>query len=153
MSIHFVDSNVFYYHLLQDRTYGPRATGILNRIWEGENAATSVIVISELVSLFEFRILQARKRKDLSQTEKEYIVERFKEAIHALYRLITTLTYLRKLDCTPRDAFDAFTYRSKYGLNFNDALNVAIMKRNNISEIYSFDKAFDKIPWLKRKAH
>jgi len=29
LEIHFVDSNIFYYHLLQDKVYGPRATGII----------------------------------------------------------------------------------------------------------------------------
>jgi len=33
----------------------------------------------------------------------------------------------------------------------NYVTNVAVMERNNVSGIYSFDKAFDNIPWLKRK--
>jgi len=32
MEIHFVDSNIFYYHLLQDKVGGPRAIGIIRRI-------------------------------------------------------------------------------------------------------------------------
>ncbi|MEM3005363.1 MAG: PIN domain-containing protein [Candidatus Bathyarchaeia archaeon] len=44
----------------------------------------------------------------------------------------------------------AFTYRLRYGLGFNDATNVAIMERKNISKLYSFDKVFDNVPWLKR---
>ena len=151
MEIHFVDSNVFYYHLHQDKTYGPRATGIMRRIRDGEEAATSVIVVSELVSLFEFRIVQSRKREDLSQTEKDYIAKRFEEAISDFYNLITALAYLSKLDCTWDTALKAFAYRSSYRLDFNDAINLAVMERNNIRNIYSFDKAFDNVPWLKRK--
>jgi len=151
LEIHFVDSNVFYYHLLQDKVHGPRATGIIRRIKDGEEAATSVIVISELTSLFEFRIMQTQKREDLSQAEKKYITERFEKSISICHDLITKLVHLEKLDCTWDDAFKAFTHRSKYRLGFNDATNLAVMERNKISNIYSFDKAFDNIPWLKRK--
>ena len=151
MRVHFVDSNIFYYHLLQDKIHGPRATGILRRVKEGKIAATSVIVISELVSLFEFRMVQAHKRKDLSQAEKNFIVKHFERAISGFYELTTTLMYLKKLSCTSRDVSEAFDYRSEYNLNFNDAINIAIMKRNDISNIYSFDKAFDEVPWLSRK--
>ena len=151
MKIHFVDSNIFYYHLLQDKVHGPRATGIIGRIRDGEAAATSVIVISELISLFEFRIMQTHKRVDLSLGEKKYITERFERSTSDCHDLITSLVHLEKLDCTSDDALNAFTYRSKYRLGFNDAINLAVMERNNILDIYSFDKAFDNIPWLKRK--
>jgi len=151
LEIHFVDSNIFYYHLLQDKVHGPRATGIIRRIRNGEATTTSVIVLSELTSLFEFRVIQIRRREDLSQTEKEYSAERFKKSISNFHNLITTLVHLEKLGCTWDDALKAFTYRSEYGLGFNDAVNLAVMERNNISNIYSFDKTFDNIPWLKRK--
>jgi len=151
LEVHFVDSNIFYYHLLQDRVYGSRATRILRRIRDGEAAAISVIVLSELVSLFEFRMLQTRKREDVSQKERERIAERFEKSISDLHDLVTKLVHLEKLDCTWDDALKAFTYRSEYKLGFNDATNLAVMERNEISNIYSFDKAFDKVPWLKRK--
>lgn len=151
MEIHFVDSNIFYYHLLQDKIHGPRATGIIRRIRNGEEAATSIIVLSELTSLFEFRIMQTRKRKDISQAEKGYITERFEKSLSDLHDLITTLAHLEKLDCTWDDTLKAFTYRSEYKLGFNDATNLAVMERKSISNIYSFDKAFNNVPWLRRK--
>lgn len=151
MAVHFVDSNIFYYHLLQDKVHGSKATGIIRRIRNGEAATTSVIVLSELTSLFEFRIVQTRRRENLSQAEKEYITERFEKSVSSFHDLITTLVHLERFDCTWDDALKAFTYRSEYELGFNDATNLAIMKRNNISNIYSFDKAFDNITWLRRK--
>ena len=151
MGTHFVDSNIFYYHLLQDKIHGPAATEIIRRIRDGEAAATSVIVLSELISLFEFRIIQTRRREDLSQKEKENITERFKKSISDFHDLITILVHLEKLDCTWDDALKAFTYISEYKLGFNDATNLAVMERNNISNIYSFDKTFDNVSWLRRK--
>jgi len=151
LETHFIDSNIFYYHLLQDKVHGSSATSIIRRIRNGEAATTSVTVLSELISLFEFRIMQTRKREDLSQAEKEYITERFEKSTYNFHDLITTLVHLEKLDCTWNDALKAFTYKSEYKLGFNDATNLAVMERNNISNIYSFDKAFDNVPWLKRK--
>ena len=151
MEIHFVDSNIFYYHLLQDRVHGPRATGIIRRIRDGEAAATSVVVISELICLFEFRIMQTQRREDLSQAEKEYVTERFEKSVFGCRDLVIALVHLEKLDCKWDDVLKAFIYRSKYGLGFNDAVNVAVMERKNISGVYSFDKALDSVPWLKRK--
>ena len=151
MSTHFVDSNIFYYHFLQDKVQGPRATEIIRRIRNGEAAATSVIVVSELTSLFEFRIMQTERRKDLSQVEKQYITERFKKAITDFQDMITALIHLEKLDCTWNDAQKVFRYRSEYKLDFNDAANLAAIERENISSIYSFDKSFDVVSWLKRE--
>jgi len=151
MEIHFVDSNIFYYHLLQDKVHGPRATGIIRRIRNGEAAATSVVVLSELTCLFEFRVLQTLKRKDLSQAEKQSICERFEESVSGFRDLVTTLVHLEKLGCAWDDALKAFTYRSQYKLGFNDAANLAVMDRNGISNIYTFDKSFYNVPWLRRK--
>jgi len=151
MNVHFIDSNIFYYHLLQDKEHGGSATDILDRIKDGEESAISVIIVSELVSLLEFRILQNQKRRDLSESEKNFVTSIFEEAISSFYDLISSLACLRKLDCNWDDVIRAYTYRTKYGLDFNDALNVAIMERNGIDHLYSFDKAFDNVPWIKRE--
>lgn len=147
----FIDSNVFYYHLLSDRAYGPKASNIIGKVRSGEEGATSVIAVSELVSLFEFRMLQARKHKEMSEEEKERTIRRYEDAVKGLFELLTSLIHLRKLDCSWRDEVEAFDCRANYGLEFNDSVNLAIMKRIHIKEIYSFDKGFDIVPWLKRR--
>jgi predicted nucleic acid-binding protein len=35
-------------------------------------------------------------------------------------------------------------------LEFVDALNLQIMKKHGITEIYSNDKDFDRVEWVKR---
>ena len=145
-----MDSNIFYYHLLDDKTYGPKATAILRRIEEGEEAATSVIVISELVSLFEYRKLQLNK-SGFTEDRKKKLIEAFDAAIKGFHELLASLPQLRKLECSWLDALKAFDYREEFRSGFNDCLNMAIMERNKITEIYSYDKAFDSVPWLNRK--
>lgn len=150
MSPSFVDTNIFYYHFLQDRVYGPKSTEIIRRIGRGEAAATSVTVIGELVTLFEFRIMQTNKRKDISPEEKRRIVGRFRDATSDFHDLIDCLVHLEKLPSTYGDAQRAFALMQEHGLGFNDAVNLSIMERANITDIYSFDGDFDKIPGLNR---
>ena len=150
MEVHLVDSNIFYYHLLQDRDHGPRSTGIIRRIRDGEEAAISTVIVSELASLFEFRILQARRDRDLTEARRRYVIERFGRAVTALHDLVTGLAHLRKLGCGWDQANRAFELRSAHRLDCNDALNAAILEKNDISSIYSFDSSFDRIPWVQR---
>ena len=152
MKVHFVDSNVFYYHLLQDRDHGSKATSIVRRIRDGEESVTSIIVVCRLASLFEYRIFQARRSGDLPQAKKDCIVECFEKSISLLYDLLKALAHLEKLDCSWDETAKAFAYRSEYGMDFNDAVNLAIMEKNDISNIYSFDKSFDGVPWLERRS-
>jgi predicted nucleic acid-binding protein len=35
-------------------------------------------------------------------------------------------------------------------LSFGDSLTLQVMKKNKITEIYSNDKDFDRIEWVKR---
>jgi predicted nucleic acid-binding protein len=39
---------------------------------------------------------------------------------------------------------------TKTGLLSNDALIVAVMEANGLSELASSDKDFDRVPWLTR---
>ena len=151
MKPHFVDSNIFYYHLVHDRDHGPKATGILRRIRDGEESVTSTVVVSEVAGLFEFRILQTRRRQDLSQSERDGLVKRFEESLSYLYDLLKGLAHLEKLGCTWDETTKAFSYREEYGMDFNDGVNLAIMERNGIEDIYTFDKSFDRVPWVTRR--
>jgi len=150
LTVHLVDSNVFYYHLLQDKQHGSRAASIIRRIRDGEEASTSVIVLSELTSLFEFRIAQARRSQELPQAKRTYVIQCFEKSISLLHDLLISLAHLKKLGCGWDETAKAFTFRPMYEMDFNDALNLAIMERHGISNIYSFDRCFDRVPWVTR---
>jgi predicted nucleic acid-binding protein len=36
-------------------------------------------------------------------------------------------------------------------MDLNDAVNLAIMERNGIEDIYTFDKSFARSSWTRRK--
>ena len=49
----FIDSNVFVYHMAEDPRYGDTATEIIERIENGEEAATSTLVILRACGIFK----------------------------------------------------------------------------------------------------
>jgi predicted nucleic acid-binding protein len=49
-----------------------------------------------------------------------------------------------------RDYEEALVLSSRYKVSPNDALACIVSRRMRISEVYSFDKHFDKIPFIKR---
>jgi predicted nucleic acid-binding protein len=48
------------------------------------------------------------------------------------------------------DRIVAINHMENYGLDFGDALALQAMKENRIDSIVSYDKDFDKIPYVKR---
>ena len=129
----FIDSNVFVYHMAGDPRYGSTATQIIERIEEGEEAATSTLVISQVCGYLKWK-----KRHDV---------------IPSFLGFLRSLPNLVKVDTTFIDFVQAQEIRIKYSLDWkfwDDLIITVQMKRQKISEIYSNDKDFDVIPGIRR---
>jgi len=129
----FVDSNIFIYHLASDPSYGHKAKQILKRIENGEASVTSTLVIAQVCGYLKWR--------------------RRHNVIPIFLLLLKQLTSLRKVETTMLDFEEARSIQSEQDLPWSmwdDIVIAAQMKRLNIKEIYSNDKDFDKIPWIKR---
>lgn len=129
----FVDSNVFIYHMAEDPRYGSIATRIIERIEEGEETATSTLVISQVCSY-----LRWKKRHDV---------------IPIFLGFLRSLPNLIKADTTFIDFVQAQEICVKHNLDWkfwDDLVVTAQMKNLKIYEIYSNDKDFDAIPEVKR---
>ena len=127
----FVDTNVFIYMLVRSPKKDYEiAKSILQRIQNGEEAATSLAVILEAVDWLEYN---NRKRE----------VESFLKAINS-YLSMNKLAV----------GWDSFlpSLEDMYGkqVDFVDSLTLQLMKQNKISEIYSNDKDLDRVDWVKR---
>ena len=127
----FVDTNVFIYEVIQSpkRDY-EIADRILGRIQNGEDAVTSLQVIQEVVDWFHYN-----KRRKESET--------FILALNSYLTLV-------KLAASWDNFVSAIDDMNKKQISFVDSLTLQIMKENGITEIYSNDKDFDKIDWVKR---
>jgi len=127
----FVDANVFIYVLVKspEKDY-QISQRILRRIENGEEAATSLAVIQEVVDWLEYN-------------------NRKKEARSFLTAANSYLT-MNKLNTTWNDFLTALDDMDEHNIDFVDALTLQTMKKNKINEIYSNDKDFDRVKSIER---
>ena len=127
----FVDANVFLYTLIGSpkRDY-ETSKAILKRVEDGEKAMTSLAVIQEVVDWLEYN---GRK----------------KEA-GVFLAAVNSYTKMKKVSNRWRDFPRASAEAEKEGVDFVDALTLAVMRREKVAEVYSNDKDFDRIAGIKR---
>jgi predicted nucleic acid-binding protein len=116
----FVDSNIFIYVATNHPRFGPTSKNILNRIEDGEEAAASTLVLCEVAWVFE----AMGRQGDIKPT---------------LEKILSYST----LQIEPFDAEDLIVganLMATHHLDYNDAVNVAIMERLGISEAYTNDE-------------
>jgi len=116
----FLDTNIFIYAASDHPELGETSRGILRRVEEGEEALTSTLVLCEVAWVLEARGAQG----DIKAT------------------LEKMLSY-RSMRVVPVEADDLLvgaTYMAQYGLDFNDAVNLAMMERCRVTKIYTNDK-------------
>jgi len=119
--------------MAEDPEYGDTASEIIRRVEEGEEAATSTLVISQVCSYLKWR-----GRDDV---------------IPSFLGFLRSLPNLSKIDTVFIDFVEARELCLRYRLSWrfwDDLVIAAQMNRMGIREIYSNDKDFDKIPGIKR---
>lgn len=119
--------------MAQDPRYGATATRILERIEEGEEAATSTLVIAQVCSY-----LRWGKRE---------------EVIPIYLGFLRSLPNLVKVDTIFEDLVEAVEMSRKLDLGWrtwDDLVIAAQMARMGVMEIYSNDRDFDEILGVKR---
>ncbi|RJS84232.1 PIN domain-containing protein [Candidatus Bathyarchaeota archaeon] len=127
----FVDSNVFIYVLVKTpKNDYETAKRILQRIEEGEEAITNTAVIQEIVDWLEYN----NRRGE---------VETFLTAINSYIAM-------EKAEVSWKEMIEAISDMKKYDLDFVDALTLQTMKRNNVNEIYTNDRDFDRVKGIRR---
>lgn len=127
----FVDANVFIYVLVKSPKKDYEISqGILERIENGEAAATNLAVIHEVIDWLEY-----------NNRKKE---------VRSFLTAVNSYLTMDKLPITWDDNLAALDIVDKCGIDFVDALTLQTMKKSKINEIYSNDKDFDRIQWINR---
>jgi predicted nucleic acid-binding protein len=127
----FVDANVFIYALIKSPKQDFEiAQKILRRIEKGEQVTTSLSVIQEVVKWLEYN----HRQKEVG----DFLIA------------INSYLSMRKLTTAWENFLPALEDMNKKQLSFVDSLILQVMKQNEITEIYSNDKDFDRINWVKR---
>jgi predicted nucleic acid-binding protein len=136
--LRFIDANVFVHAFLNSRKplqvheleIKESAKRIVLRLEEGESMMTTVVHLSEVANIMETRMLARDALEVLSSImflEKLVIIGSSGEA----YR-------------------SALSAAEVLGLGVNDALAYLAMKENSLTELYSFDRDYDKLGDVKR---
>ncbi len=126
----FVDTNVFIYTITAHPRFGKISKNILERIEEGEAALTSTLVLCEVAWVLE----AMGKQGDIKST---------------LEKIMSFLT-LEVIDFTEDDLLIGANNMSTEQVDFNDGVNLALMMRLGILEVYSNDqKHLGKLDFLK----
>ncbi len=126
----FVDTNIFIYALTAHPTFGQTAKHILERIEKGEEAATSTIVLCEIAWVLE----AMGKQSEIEST---------------LQKILSYRT-LKTIEISAEDLLTGANNMTIYHVDFNDGVNIALMLRSDVSEVYSNDKKhLGKLDFLK----
>jgi predicted nucleic acid-binding protein len=133
MALPFLDTNVFLRHLRQDHPdHSPRATAFFKQIEDGSlEAATAHTVVFEAV--FTLQSFYKVPRADIRNT-------------------LLPLLQLPGLKLPRKRMFRAvFDLYVTSSLSFADAYHAVLVRDLEFAELVSFDKGFDRLPWLKRR--
>ena len=127
----FVDANVFIYILVKSPKKDYEISkGILERIENGEETVTSLAIIQEVIDWLEYNNRKKEVRSFLTG--------------------INSYLSMEKLSVAWDDFLPALNDIDEHQIDFVDALTLQKMKKNKIKEIYSNDKDFNRIEWIKR---
>jgi predicted nucleic acid-binding protein len=126
----FLDTNIFVYTLTAHPRFGKISKDILERIEKGERAVTSTLVLCEVAW-----VLEAMGRQgDIKPTLEEIMSYRTLEVVA----------------CTQDDLLVGASNMATENIDFNDGVNLALMMRLGIYEVYSNDqKHLGKLDYLK----
>lgn len=126
----FVDTNIFIYTLTAHPRFGKTAKDILERIEKGEPAVTSTLVLCEVAW-----VLEAMGRQgDIKPTLEK----------------IMSYQTLEIVDYGEDDLLMGANNMATENIDFNDGVNLALMIRIGVSEVYSNDqKHLGKLDYLK----
>lgn len=132
----YIDTNIVIYAISQDSKYGSGCTSWLERINKQEiSAEASVLLLTEclhvLKSLNKIAVKKARKSIDIRMS------------LNAIMSIP-----IKWLELTPLVVLRASEFN--YPLATGDALHIASMELNGITEILSADKEIDKVPGIQR---
>ena len=128
----FVDTNVFLRFLVNDDPAKADACEALFRsaLAGDEALCTSDMVIAEIIWVLES--YYELKKADIRESVE---------------KILNT----RNLHCPNREIIiSALSIYAEKNIDFVDAFNAFMLKRDEINEIYSYDKHFDRIDWINR---
>jgi predicted nucleic acid-binding protein len=150
----FIDANTFVYHFAPDPIYGSSCSQLIQRIDSQDlDGFTSTHILSEIAhrlmtieasTLFgwPFQGIAYRLQKHPAELQK---LSAFRQAVETVLN-----SKIQVLSIPPPLVLTAATISQQTGLLSNDALIVAIMRANGLTNLASNDADFDRVPGISR---
>ena len=127
----FIDTNIFIYALEKHPQFGIKSKNILGRVDTAEiQASTSTLTLKEICWY-----LEADKK--------------FPEMREAMKKILNS--QIKIIQISPSEILKAAQLKQRFPhIEINDLINYTIMKRNQISTVFTNDRHFDKLSDVKR---
>jgi uncharacterized protein len=132
--MHFLDTNIFIRYLTRDN---PDKAKACFELFKRANADEITLTTTETVISEVVYVLSSKKTYNLTRSDIRV----------RLYPLLSVNGLQLSERQTMLRALDLY---AAYNIDFEDALIVAQMERQGISELYSYDRGFDKVTGITR---
>ncbi len=152
----FLDANCFVYHFAPDPTFGPSCSQLIQRIDKQDiHGFTSTHILTEVAHrlmtieasalfVWPFAGIAYRLKKHPGQVQK---LSAFRQAVQTVLN-----SKIQVLSIPPALVLTGATISQQTGVLSNDALIVAVMQANGLTNLASEDSDFDGVAGLARYA-
>ena len=148
----FIDANIFVYHFSGPTELTPACSAFLRRIEEHDLAGfTSLTAVVEV--LHRLMVIEAT---ETLQAEPKRIVRFLKEHPAEVRKLTRHLVVPEKIQAigvrilapTLDDVLATEEFKTAFGFLTNDAINLAVMKRHDLTHLATNDPDFARVEFL-----
>ena len=149
----YIDANIFIYTATSHPLYSNYCSDLIFKIENNKvESFTSALTISEtLHKLIIIKVSELNKLKPYESLnlikKKPEILTKLKEPYDAIDKILS-IQNLCIIPLTGETINLANKYVKKYKLMTNDAIHVATMKQNDITNLASNDSDFERVGWI-----
>lgn len=150
----FVDSNIFIYHFSNFEKFAASCLAFFQRIEDGKiSGYTSTIVLAEV--LHRLMVIEASKKFDIQPKNVVKYLKENPDKVSSLTDHPKSVDFIERigisiLPVTAHDLRASIDLKGAYGLLTIDAINVSVMKNNDLTTIASNDGDYERVGFLRQ---
>jgi predicted nucleic acid-binding protein len=148
----FVDSNIFIYHFSKFEKFSTPCLSFFQKVEDGKiSAFASTTVLAEV--LHRLMVIEAANKFNIQPKSVVKFLKDNPDKASCLTGHVKSIGFIEEmgisiLPVTISDLRKSVELKKEFGLLTIDAINLSVMKNNELSSIASNDSDFKRIPWL-----
>lgn len=148
----FIDSNIFIYHFSNFEPFAASCLKLFQRIEDGDiSGYTSTVVLAEV--LHRLMVIEAAKKFYIQPKNVVKYLKENPNKISSLTDHPKSLDFIERIGVTilPVNAHDlkvSIDLKKEFGLLTIDAINVSVIKNNDLAALASNDGDYDRVKFL-----